>query len=90
MFPPVPRVLSSQNWNRLLDASAVRAARAEDAVVLRRLQTIGSVRTALARIEHSIQNADAAPTTAQVEAWKETEKPLNDLLKQWEAVKQRT
>jgi hypothetical protein len=50
--------------------------------------TIGTVRATLSRIEHSIQNADAAPTTAQIEAWKETEKPLDDLLKQWEAVKQ--
>ena len=50
--------------------------------------TIGSVRTTLARMEHTIQNADEAPTTAQVEAWKATEKPLDDLLKQWEAVKQ--
>jgi len=50
--------------------------------------TIGSVRTTLARIEHSIQNADAAPTTTQLETWKETEKPLGDLLKQWEAIKQ--
>jgi hypothetical protein len=50
--------------------------------------TIGSVRTTLARMEHTVQSADEAPTTAQVEAWKTAEKPLDDLLKQWEAVKQ--
>jgi photosystem II stability/assembly factor-like uncharacterized protein len=49
--------------------------------------TLSSVRTQLARLEHSIQNADAAPTTAQVEASQEIAKPLPALLEEWEAVK---
>jgi photosystem II stability/assembly factor-like uncharacterized protein len=49
--------------------------------------TLGTVRTQLARIEHLIQNADAAPTTAQIEAYETTTKPLAALLDQWEAVK---
>jgi hypothetical protein len=48
---------------------------------------LGSVRTQLARIEHSIQNADAAPTAAQIEAYEITAKPLADLLAQWDSVK---
>jgi len=50
-------------------------------------QTLGSARTSLARLEHEIQNADAAPTTTQVEAVEETRKPVADLLQQWEEVK---
>ncbi len=49
--------------------------------------TLDSIRTQLARLEHSIQNADAAPTAAQVQACDETAKPLAALLQQWEAVK---
>jgi hypothetical protein len=49
--------------------------------------TLGSVRTQLARIEHSIQNADAAPTPAQIEAYEITVKPLASLLEQWDSVK---
>ena len=49
--------------------------------------TLGSVRTQLARLEHSIQNADAAPTTAQLDACQETAKPLRGLLNEWDAVK---
>jgi hypothetical protein len=48
---------------------------------------LGSVRTGLARIEHSIQNADAAPTVAQAEAFDLTSKPLTQLLEQWQALK---
>jgi photosystem II stability/assembly factor-like uncharacterized protein len=48
---------------------------------------LGTVRTQLARVEHSIQNADAAPTTAQVEAYEITAKPLASLLEQWDNVK---
>jgi photosystem II stability/assembly factor-like uncharacterized protein len=50
--------------------------------------TLTSVRSALARLEHSIQNADVAPTTAQVEAVALTTKPLAGLLDQWNAAKQ--
>jgi photosystem II stability/assembly factor-like uncharacterized protein len=46
-----------------------------------------SVRAGLARLEHSIQNADAAPTTAQIEAVDLTTKPLAGLLDQFDAVK---
>jgi photosystem II stability/assembly factor-like uncharacterized protein len=49
---------------------------------------LGSVRTQLARLEHSIQNADAAPTAAQIEAVDETAKPLAALLQQWDTLKQ--
>ncbi len=49
--------------------------------------TLGSLRTALARLEHSIQNADAAPTAAQIEAAEITAKPLAGLLQQWDALK---
>jgi hypothetical protein len=48
---------------------------------------LSSVRMQLARIEHSIQSADAAPTTAQVEAYEITAKPLASLLEQWDNVK---
>jgi hypothetical protein len=48
---------------------------------------LASVRTQLARLEHSIQNADVAPTTAQVEAYQIAAKPLADLLQQWDALK---
>jgi photosystem II stability/assembly factor-like uncharacterized protein len=49
--------------------------------------TLGSVRTQLARIEHSIQNADTAPTAAQIEAYEITAKPLSSLLEQWDNIK---
>ncbi len=49
--------------------------------------TLGSLRTQLARLEHSIQNADAAPTAAQVEAVEITAKPLPGLLAQWDDLK---
>jgi photosystem II stability/assembly factor-like uncharacterized protein len=49
--------------------------------------TLGSARTALARLEHEIQNADVAPTTTQVQAAEETGKPIEDLLQQWDTVK---
>jgi photosystem II stability/assembly factor-like uncharacterized protein len=48
---------------------------------------LGSVRTGLARMEHSVEAADFAPTTAQVEAFDTTAKPLAGLLAQWETVK---
>jgi photosystem II stability/assembly factor-like uncharacterized protein len=50
--------------------------------------TLGSVRTQLARVEHEMQNADQAPTPAQIEAYGIVAKPLGDLLQQWEQVKQ--
>ncbi len=49
--------------------------------------TLGSIRTALARTEHSIQNVDRAPTPAQIEAAQTAAKPLAGLLQQWEDVK---
>jgi photosystem II stability/assembly factor-like uncharacterized protein len=49
--------------------------------------TLDSVRMQLARLEHSIQNADAAPTTAQVDASHAIAQPLPALLEQWDAVK---
>ena len=49
--------------------------------------TLGSVRTQIARLEHSIEAADAAPTAAQSEAAGIAEKPLDGLIEQWEKVK---
>jgi photosystem II stability/assembly factor-like uncharacterized protein len=49
--------------------------------------SIASVRTILARLEHSIENADEAPTTAQVEAYQTTVKPLAGLIEQWQQLK---
>jgi hypothetical protein len=49
--------------------------------------TLDSVRTQLARLEHSIESADAAPTTSQTAAAQEIAKPLPALLEQWNQVK---
>jgi hypothetical protein len=49
--------------------------------------TLGSVRMRLARIEHSIESADEAPTTGQKEAYDITVKPLAGLIEQWRALK---
>jgi photosystem II stability/assembly factor-like uncharacterized protein len=49
--------------------------------------TLDSVRTQLARLEHSIQNADAAPTTSQTATAEEIAKPLPGLLEQWNQLK---
>jgi photosystem II stability/assembly factor-like uncharacterized protein len=48
---------------------------------------ITSLRLQLARLEHTVQNADEAPTTAQVASYDEMHKPLNDLIDQWNALK---
>ncbi len=49
--------------------------------------TLDSVRTQLARLEHSIESADAAPTTPQTAGAAEIAKPLPDLLNQWNQLK---
>jgi photosystem II stability/assembly factor-like uncharacterized protein len=49
--------------------------------------TLDSVRTQLARLEHSIGNADAAPTTSQTAGAAEIAKPLPGLLQQWNQLK---
>jgi hypothetical protein len=49
--------------------------------------TLNSVRTQLARLQHTVQAADFAPTTAQTESYTTMTKPLNDLLSQWSALK---
>jgi hypothetical protein len=49
---------------------------------------LGSVRVTLARIEKQIENADAAPTAAQIEAWHLSAQPLDGLLNQWQQLKQ--
>jgi photosystem II stability/assembly factor-like uncharacterized protein len=49
---------------------------------------LSTVRLALARIEKQIENADQAPTEAQVEAWHITAKPFAGLLDQWQQLKQ--
>jgi hypothetical protein len=49
---------------------------------------LNTVRLGLARIEKSIENADQAPTEAQVEAWHITAQPLAGLLGQWQQLKQ--
>jgi photosystem II stability/assembly factor-like uncharacterized protein len=50
--------------------------------------TLASVRMQIARLEHAIENADEAPTTAQSEAFETAEKPLAGLIEQWRQVKQ--
>jgi photosystem II stability/assembly factor-like uncharacterized protein len=50
--------------------------------------TLTSVRMQLARLEHEIENADAAPTAAQVDAVKISAQPLAGLLQQWQQLKQ--
>jgi hypothetical protein len=50
--------------------------------------SLSAVRLALARIEKEIENADVAPTEAQVEAWHITAQPLSGLLDQWQQLKQ--
>jgi photosystem II stability/assembly factor-like uncharacterized protein len=49
---------------------------------------LGTVRTQLARLEHEIENADMAPTTAQTDACRDVAKPLPGLLDQWRKLKQ--
>jgi hypothetical protein len=46
------------------------------------------VRGLLARLEHSIENADDAPTTAQVEAYQFAVTPLSGLVDQWRQLKE--
>jgi photosystem II stability/assembly factor-like uncharacterized protein len=46
-----------------------------------------TLRLQLARMEHTIQSADIAPTTAQVEGYDGVKKPLADLIEQWNALK---
>jgi hypothetical protein len=41
----------------------------------------------LARMGHTVQSADIAPTTAQVEAYESMRKPLADLIEQWNTLK---
>jgi hypothetical protein len=46
-----------------------------------------SLRSQIARLEHSIQNADVAPTTTQADAAKSLMQPVDGLLQQWEQLK---
>jgi len=46
-----------------------------------------ALRLQLARMEHTVQSADVAPTTAQVQGYEAMKKPLGDLLEQWNALK---
>jgi hypothetical protein len=48
---------------------------------------LNTLRTQLARTQHTMQASDVAPTTTQVEAAQSTIKPINDLLNQWATVK---
>ena len=48
---------------------------------------LGTVRTGLARILKQIENADQAPTAAQVEAYHITAMPLTALLDEWQQLK---
>jgi hypothetical protein len=50
--------------------------------------TLASVRGMLARIEHSIESADEAPTAAQFEAYQIAVKPLSGLIDQWRQLKE--
>jgi len=46
-----------------------------------------TLRAQIARLEHSIQNADVAPTTPQTEAAKSLMKPVDGLIQQWQQLK---
>lgn len=46
-----------------------------------------TLRLQIARLEHSVQNADVAPTTAQLEAAKSLDQLVGSLLLQWEQFK---
>ena len=50
-------------------------------------QNLNTLRTALARVQHTIQAADVAPTATQVDSYQGMVKPINDLLDQWATVK---
>ena len=50
--------------------------------------TLGSVRMQLARLMHSIQSADEAPTAAQREAFGIAVMPVDGLIEQWRIVKE--
>jgi photosystem II stability/assembly factor-like uncharacterized protein len=47
-----------------------------------------TLRLQLARMEHTVQSSDVAPTTAQVEAYDGLKKPLADLIQQWNTLKE--
>ena len=49
--------------------------------------TLASVRMQIARLEHSVESADEAPTVAQREAFETTGKPLASLIEQWQKLK---
>jgi len=49
--------------------------------------TLALVRMQIARLEHSIENADEAPTAAQAEACETADKPLDGLIDQWRKLK---
>ena len=49
--------------------------------------TLSSLRLTLSRLEHQIENADAAPTAAQLEAIKTTAAAMPMLMQQWEDLK---
>ncbi len=38
-------------------------------------------------MEHTVQSADVAPTTAQAEAYEAMRKPMDDLIDQWNTLK---
>lgn len=50
--------------------------------------TLASARMQIARLEHSIESADEAPTAAQAEAFQTAEKPLAGLIEQWRKMKE--
>ena len=46
-----------------------------------------TLRLQLARMEHTVQSADAAPTTAQVAAYDSIKQPIADMVQQWNQLK---
>ena len=50
--------------------------------------SLALARMTIARMEHSIESADAAPTAAQAEACEMAEKPLAGLIEQWQKLKE--
>ena len=50
-------------------------------------QNLTTLRQTLARNEHTVQSADVAPTTSQVQSYEAMKKPIDDLVQQWNTIK---
>ncbi len=84
---PKPHVTTGESLENDLDKIAGKPSSGGPRGAAAAPATLLSVRLQLARIEHSIQNADTRPTAAQVEAYRIAAEPLPNLLAQWEKIK---